>query len=63
MKNGLGMLGDLAGALGVLVCLVAGIARLTGKYHLAGFEVMTLFNGGVGLMVAACLAKLQAMGK
>ena len=25
------------------------------------FEAMTLFNGGVGLMVAACLFKLHAL--
>lgn len=61
MKNGLGILGNVAGVLGVVVCLAAGLARIAGQYHLGGFEAMTLFNGGVGLMVAACLAKLHVM--
>lgn len=61
MKNGLGMLGTAAGALGVLICAVSGVARVAGHYHLGGFEAMTLFNGGIGLMVAGCLFKLHAM--
>ncbi len=61
MKNLIGPIGTLAGALGVLVCAASGIARVSGHYHLAGFEAMTLFNGGVGLMVAGCLFKLHAL--
>jgi len=62
MKNSIGLLGTAAGALGVLVTAAAGIVRLSGHYHLGGFELMTLFNGGVGLMVAGCLFKLHALG-
>ena len=61
MKNPIGLLGNVAGILGIIICLAAGIARVTGKYHLGGFEAMTLFNGGIGLMVAACLIKLHAL--
>ena len=61
MKNLISLLGNAAGALGVLVCAVSGIARVAGSYHLGGFEAMTLFNGGVGLMVAGCLFKLHAI--
>ena len=60
MKNGVNLLGTVSGFAGLLICLVAGAARLSGRYHLGGFEAMTLFNGGIGLMVAACLIKLHA---
>jgi len=50
---------DIFGVLAILVCLVAGLARVSGNYYLSGFEVLTLFNTGVALMVFACLLKLQ----
>jgi hypothetical protein len=61
MKNALNAVGTVLGLLGVLASLAAGLARVTGHHHLIGFESLTLFNVGVGLMVAACLAKLQAL--
>lgn len=61
MKNTIDLLGNAAGVLGLLICAVSGVARIAGQYHLAGFEAMTLFNGGVGLMVAGCLFKLHAL--
>ncbi|WP_303721316.1 hypothetical protein [Malonomonas rubra] len=53
--------GDVLGGLGLLVCLVAGVARLTGHYQVLSYEAMTLFTAGLGLMVAACLVKLQQL--
>lgn len=53
--------GDVIGGIGALVCLVAGAARLAGNYHVLSYEAMTLFTAGVGLMVAACLLKLQLL--
>jgi type IV secretory pathway VirB2 component (pilin) len=50
--------GNAAALLGILICLLAGVARMAGNYHLLGYESMTLFTGGIALMVAACLAKL-----
>lgn len=61
MKNSFALIGTAAGALGMLICAVSGIARVAGHYHIGGFEAMTLFNGGVGLMVAGCLFKLHAL--
>jgi hypothetical protein len=62
--NGLmGIGGSALGLLGVLACLVAGVTRLMGNSYLAGFEAMTLFNVGMGFMVAACLAKLHVLGQ
>lgn len=60
MEDRLSTLGTGVGALGCLIAAVAGVARLTGHYHLAGFESMTLFHGGVGLIVAGCFLKLHA---
>jgi hypothetical protein len=61
MKALLGIIGNVAAVAGVIVCLVAGGARLAGHYHVGHFEAMTLFMGGIGLMVFACLAKLQTL--
>ena len=55
------IVGNVAGVLGVLVCLAAGLARLAGSWHLAGFETMVLFNVGIGLMVVGCLVKLHVL--
>lgn len=63
MKKLLNMLGSVSGGLGVAVCLVAGGMRLGGHFHLAGFETMTLFQGGVALMVAGCLFRLHALDR
>ncbi len=52
---------NIAGLAGILLCLVSGVARITGQYHVAGFEAMTLFVSGVGLMVFACLLKLELL--
>lgn len=61
MTNLLKIAGNLCGGLGILVCLVAGVTRVMGSYHLFSYEAMTLFNAGVGLMVAGCLIKLQQL--
>ncbi len=61
MKPVLTLLGNAAGVLGVLVCLIAGLARIAGHFYLAGFEAMTLFNGGIALMVAGVLFKVHAL--
>ena len=61
MKHLLETGGNGAALLGVLVCLVAGGARVAGAYYLMGFELMTLFIGGMGLMLGACLAKLHRL--
>jgi hypothetical protein len=56
------LVGNLVGVVGLVVCLFAGLTRLTGSFHAGGFETMVLFNVGVGLMVAGCLAKLHLLG-
>jgi len=53
--------GNLAGGLGVLLCIVAGLTRLLVGYYLAGYAATTIFSVGTGLMVFACLVKLQTL--
>ena len=55
------LIGSIVGGLGALVCAIAGLARMSGFYHLAGYESTTLFGVGTGLMVFACLVKLEAL--
>jgi hypothetical protein len=62
MKRLVDLGGSLAGWIGVLTCLVAGVLRVTGVYHFSGYETMTLFNGGVGLIVAGAFAKIEVLG-
>jgi hypothetical protein len=59
MYKYLELAGSIAGILGMLVCLTAGLARIAGYFHISGYESTTLFNVGVGLMVFGCLVKLQ----
>ena len=55
------IIGNTAAALGILVCLGSGLARLADSWYVAGFQTMVLFNVGVGLMVMGCLAKLHLL--
>jgi hypothetical protein len=59
MSKLLASVGNVAGVAGVLVCAVAGTARVLGQYDVGGLSMITLFIVGLGLMVSACLAKLH----
>lgn len=61
MYKNLVLAGSIAGLLGAAVCFLAGLARVAGYYYLAGYQSTTIFNVGVGLMVFACLIKLDAL--
>lgn len=61
MDKALEIIGNAAAVAGILTCLIAGLARISGSYHLLGFEAVTLFIGGISLMLMGCLAKLQQM--
>jgi hypothetical protein len=54
LKNG----GRWVGVLGLLVCALAVIWRLLGNFHLGGFELATLFQGGTAAVLIGCFLLL-----
>ena len=62
MNRLLDMVSTVAGVIGLLVCLISGLLRLSGMWSVYNFDVMTLFTVGIGLIVAACFLKLQSAG-
>ena len=61
MQRLLNLTGSIAGVLGMLLCAISGLARASGLFYLAGYQSTTLFMVGTGVMVFACLAKLEAL--
>ena len=61
MNKYIELIGNIAAIIGVLVCLVAGLIRLSGNYFIFGFETQTLFLVSIAIMVFACLAKLHVL--
>ena len=55
------LIGNVAAITGILVCLAAGLIRLSGNYFIFGFETQTLFLVSIAIMVFACLAKLHVL--
>ena len=55
------LVGNTASALGLLVCLMAGLTRLLGSYHLLGFESGSWFMGGMALMIFGNTALLMRL--
>lgn len=55
------MAGNISAVFGILICMVSGLTRVTGSFYVMGYESMTLFIGGMGLMLVGCLAKLQKL--
>jgi len=54
-------IGRLSGAAGVLVSAVAVLTRMSGAFHLGGFEAATLLQGGIAAMVVGCLAYVASL--
>lgn len=61
MDKMLSMVGNVAAIIGLLMCVVSGVVRLTGAFHLSGYSAMTIFLTGTGFMVLACLAKIEVL--
>jgi hypothetical protein len=57
------LLGRAAGFAGVLLCVVAAVARLIGTYWLAGFQLGTLMQAGIAGVVIGCFLLLVAQGR
>jgi hypothetical protein len=54
-------LGAFAGILGLLMCLVAAVARLSGRFWIGGMQAGTLMQAGTAAMIAGCLALLVVL--
>ena len=61
MYKNFALAGSITGILGALICFIAGLARIAGFYYLSGYQSTTLFNAGVGMMVFACMVKLDSL--
>ncbi|HYN76587.1 MAG TPA: hypothetical protein VES73_02195 [Lamprocystis sp. (in: g-proteobacteria)] len=53
--------GWLAGAVGVLLTLVAAVGRLAGLYWIASYQAGTILLAGMALMLVGCLGFLAAL--
>jgi hypothetical protein len=56
-------MGRLSGAAGVLVSAVAVLARMSGSFHVGGFEAATLLQAGIAAMVAGCLSYVASLAE
>jgi hypothetical protein len=53
--------GRIAGAVGVLLCLVSCLARVAGVWTIGGFQIGTMLQGGMAAMILGCLAYLAML--
>ncbi|AHK80733.1 MULTISPECIES: hypothetical protein [Ectothiorhodospira] len=61
MDTLLNILGTLIGLAGLIVCAAVGGTWFMGEYYLMGLELLVVLTGGVALMVAAVLFKVQVL--
>lgn len=61
MINLLRLTGRLTGGAGLLIAVLAVLARLAGRHWLAGFETLTLLQAGIAGMVAGCFCLLLVL--
>ena len=58
MQKNLLLVGNIAGFLGIALCVVAGLARLAGYFFVAGMEAGTLLQAGTAGVVIGCFLLL-----
>jgi hypothetical protein len=51
--------GNILALSGCFVCLLAVVGRLSGAYVMFGLQSVTIFIGGVALVILACLFKVE----
>jgi hypothetical protein len=56
-------MGRIGGAVGVLLCVIAVLARIRGMFGLAGFQVGTVLLAGMAAMLVGCLGYLAAIAE
>ncbi|MCP4341868.1 MAG: hypothetical protein GY799_24040 [Desulfobulbaceae bacterium] len=55
--------GTISGIVGILLCTIAGIVRLTGSFFLLGYQANTLLMVGVAFLAMACFIKLEQLAR
>jgi hypothetical protein len=55
------LLGRAAGLGGILLCVVAGAARLSGQYYMGNYQLTTLLQAGIAAVVMGCFFLLLAL--
>lgn len=63
MNRLLANLGSIAGIIGILICLVAGLVRLSGSFYLSGYSAQSLFVIGIASIIMACYLKLEHLSR
>lgn len=61
MKDMLNVLGNAAAVFGLVICIVAGVWRVTGNYYLMGFQAVTIFSVGLSFLIVAILFKVETL--
>jgi len=54
-------LGQLSGIAGAMLCLLSVLLRLNGTFWLGSFQVGTLLQAGIAVMVFGCFCLLVAL--
>jgi hypothetical protein len=52
-----------AGLIGVILSIVAGLSRVSGRYQLGGYQAITLLQAGTTVMVLGCLLYLASIAE
>ncbi len=63
MTNFIKTTANFAAIVGVLICILSGLLRLLGNFYIAGFELLTLYYIGLGMMIFSGLLKLEVILK
>lgn len=59
MKKSSSDLARMAANLGMTMCLAAGLLRYFGYRYVFGYEPLSFFMGGMGLLIIACWLRLD----
>lgn len=61
MSKNLALFATASGGLGILIALVAILARLVGMRYIAGVESISLLIAAIALMTASCVVQLHLL--
>ena len=53
----------IAGVMGVVLSVVAGLSRLSGRYEVGNFQALTVLQAGTTAMVLSCLLYLASIAE